>query len=769
MTKNIIIFALVALAACGNITPSGDITAVNTSASSGLEGGSNTGAANLSLLTTCTDGQVLKWNDGSSLWYCGSAGGDVTQSLTTGGTVAALGVNADTTLLYWNPSSNPTLQGITNGAAGRRFKMVITDGDVVTVQYEAGAATAADRITVGDGLDWQFRGPTVVEFAYDSVTSRWTYGPVTMRFPILSTTGGITSGGAITDTGNRVFSIAGNGLTSSGATVDVVCGNGLTCNANDITLNMATGEVVQTTTATGTQSDFAINANTTVLKFTGTANLTLTGMAVSGGNVDGRTIKILNASTNNSTITFTNNATSTVGNRFRTAPSGFDVAIAGYTSTMATYDSTSTTWNISKETSGTAGRLALWGDVSGLLTSIIADNGSTATVNGALNTTGNITENSVRVFTVAGSGLTSSGGTVNAICTTNSLTCNADSIELASRDFTDITTSTNGTVMTIDNDVVTYAKMQNVSATSRIMCRKTAGAGDMEECTASDANTILGTPTGSGTSGTLAKWTGTNTLGNSIVTESGTAISVAGSLSTTGANGNLLVSREAYFGSANQVYITFADTASLNFEYGTNATATGYINNRGYQGGTTQTRSLGIADGTGTTSTDLIVFFDGTNRSTLFYQDVTMGDATTDQVVVAGDLTVNDDTTLTDQLQVQGHTTLGNGAVDVVAFNNSEPKDVGTVPSTGAMTCGTSPTVTGGRFSFNVHTGTGLASTCVIPFSTAFAATPTCTVSAESKVAAVSVSALSTSSISVTEGTGGDISDADIYIICIGH
>lgn len=50
----------------------------------------------------------------------------------------------------------------------------------------------------------------------------------------------------------------------------------------------------------------------------------------------------------------------------------------------------------------------------------------------------------------------------------------------------DITVSGTGTVWTIDNDVVTYAKMQNVSATDRLLGRSTAGAGDVEEivCTA---------------------------------------------------------------------------------------------------------------------------------------------------------------------------------------------------------------------------------------------------------------------------------------------
>lgn len=44
----------------------------------------------------------------------------------------------------------------------------------------------------------------------------------------------------------------------------------------------------------------------------------------------------------------------------------------------------------------------------------------------------------------------------------------------------------------IDNDAVTYAKMQNVSATSRILGRATSGAGDVEELTGAQALEITG-------------------------------------------------------------------------------------------------------------------------------------------------------------------------------------------------------------------------------------------------------------------------------------
>jgi len=50
----------------------------------------------------------------------------------------------------------------------------------------------------------------------------------------------------------------------------------------------------------------------------------------------------------------------------------------------------------------------------------------------------------------------------------------------------DITVSSSGTTWTIDNDAVTYAKMQNVSATDKILGRVSASAGDVEEITFTD-------------------------------------------------------------------------------------------------------------------------------------------------------------------------------------------------------------------------------------------------------------------------------------------
>lgn len=96
----------------------------------------------------------------------------------------------------------------------------------------------------------------------------------------------------------------------------------------------------------------------------------------------------------------------------------------------------------------------------------------------------------------------SASDTLNLVAGSNiTITTNAgtDSITIAGTggatlgdgDYGDITVSSSGTVMTIDNDAVTYAKIQNVSATDKLLGRSTAGAGDIEEITCTAAGRAL--------------------------------------------------------------------------------------------------------------------------------------------------------------------------------------------------------------------------------------------------------------------------------------
>lgn len=124
----------------------------------------------------------------------------------------------------------------------------------------------------------------------------------------------------------------------------------------------------------------------------------------------------------------------------------------------------------------------------------------------------------------------------------------------------DITVSASGATWTIDNDAVTYAKLQNISATSRILGRKTAAAGDAEECTLSEILDFVGsaaqgdilyrgastwTRLAAGTSGHYLKTlgSGANPEWAAVPTKGqlGIVIDGAGSTITTGVKGYLRV------------------------------------------------------------------------------------------------------------------------------------------------------------------------------------------------------------------------------------
>ncbi len=64
-------------------------------------------------------------------------------------------------------------------------------------------------------------------------------------------------------------------------------------------------------------------------------------------------------------------------------------------------------------------------------------------------------------------------------------------VGLTDTDYGDVTVSSSGTVITIDNDAVTYAKIQNVSATDKLLGRSSALSGDVEEITCTAAGRAL--------------------------------------------------------------------------------------------------------------------------------------------------------------------------------------------------------------------------------------------------------------------------------------
>jgi hypothetical protein len=139
-----------------------------------------------------------------------------------------------------------------------------------------------------------------------------------------------------------------------------------------------------------------------------------------------------------------------------------------------------------------------------------------------------------------GTGLSLSGTTLTATGTS-----------VTDGDKGDITVSNTGTTWTIDNQAVTYAKIQDVSATDKLLGRSTAGAGSVEEITctaagrailddadASAQRTTLGLGTLATQSGTFSGTSsGTNTGDQTITLTSDVTGSGTGSFATTIAAG----------------------------------------------------------------------------------------------------------------------------------------------------------------------------------------------------------------------------------------
>jgi len=77
-----------------------------------------------------------------------------------------------------------------------------------------------------------------------------------------------------------------------------------------------------------------------------------------------------------------------------------------------------------------------------------------------------------------------------------SLQINSEVLNVNNADMNDITVSGTGAdvgkIWTIDNDVVTYAKIQNVSAQWRVLGRSSSGAGDVEEITMEGTGQVVG-------------------------------------------------------------------------------------------------------------------------------------------------------------------------------------------------------------------------------------------------------------------------------------
>lgn len=225
--------------------------------------------------------------------------------------------------------------------------------------------------------------------------------------------------------------------------------------------------------------------NNHVVFFDGTTGKLIkdSGLALSGNN------------TGDQTITLTSDVTGSGTGSFATT-------IAAGAVTLAKMANIPSNTLIGNNTGVGATPLALTTtQVKGFLTYTAADVGAvptTTTVNGhALSANVTVTATDVGLGSVTNDAQTKAAIVPNTVpAAGNLLVGNAGGTAYASvASSGDVTVASTG-AYTIGAGVVTYAKMQNISATSRLLGRRTAGAGSTEELTTSQALDFVGATQG---------------------------------------------------------------------------------------------------------------------------------------------------------------------------------------------------------------------------------------------------------------------------------
>ena len=185
-------------------------------------------------------------------------------------------------------------------------------------------------------------------------------------------------------------------------------------------------------------------------------------------------------------------------------------------------------------------------------------------------------ENATAENILIGRGSGNGGGNYQAVTLGSGLTMSGTTLSSAAvvsdGDKGDITVSASGATWTIDNDAVTYAKMQNVSAASKLLGRGSAsGSGDTQEITLGSGLTMSGTTlAASGGGPTFSAFKSVNeTITNAATLNTDSALQI---LYLPDNKYYYLELDVMYTGNGNTVYFYFNSDVSNGFFNPTNST-----------------------------------------------------------------------------------------------------------------------------------------------------------------------------------------------------
>ncbi len=365
------------------------ITDSNKVAGSAVQLSSGGGLANdsgITLLKTCADSEILKWNDTAGTWGCeadqGTAGSGVTSiregGVTTVSSAIAINFGANDFAVAESPATvgsitidytnskivrsdqSETITGAWTFPSGTVLGTQtfatnsITDFGALSISTTTNSALTLDSGTVG-----------AVNLGTGANSKTITVGNSTgtTALNLTSGSGGIGITGAVTfntsplvlGAASSIIDMTGSGILGINTTTNraITTGTGIFTTGGALT---ATGALTSSSSlsasgnlslpkgtdfaTTGTQNNVNLGDGA-FFKYTGVASATFTGIA---GGANGRILTLANASSANLTLNYLNGGSS-ASNQIVT-PSGGDLVIGPKDAVSLQYDSGSSLWRV---------------------------------------------------------------------------------------------------------------------------------------------------------------------------------------------------------------------------------------------------------------------------------------------------------------------------------------------------------------------------------------------------------------------------------------